>query len=503
MRYFAPAPSRSLTSSLRSPAMIWLLGPVVTAVAVVAMIGRPEWSRWLLAVSCALVMLTLALVRPKVAVLVALSYLFFVEMLRRLLIPAAPWVSFDPLLVVGTLVAAACAMRVAFARKPQVFLTRFDRCVAAILLFGVLELANPLAGGVTAALVGTFVTVGPLLWYFSGRFLLRAVDIARLLRVLPIAACCVGAYGLAQSYVGLPWWDQAWLPVGGYVSLNVGQDLRGFGTFASSSEYGAVLAVGAVVAVALGTSRPRYLLSLLVIAPALFLSSERSRLILTVVAILAILAFRYSRGVQSLLLFAAMTASLVGFDVVYGANLQGLSAGSSSLVTHQINGITSPFDAQQSTLSTHASEVVRGFLDGFTHPFGQGPAGTSDAAILTGAQTGAGTEFDTSNAFVAFGLLGGTLFLFMQLGAYGRAVSLARRRRQPEDLAVLGIVIATLGTWLIGGLYFLTPLVWILLGRMQSTDAQLEDRCLSLRGRRQPGLASGGAIRDCGGSAHA
>ena len=475
----ATAPSRSSTSSLSAPALFWLLGSVVTAVAVVALIGRPEWSRWLLAVGCGLAMLTLALVRPKVAVVVALSYLFFVEMLRRLLIPAAPWASFDPLLVVGTLVAAVCALRVALGRKPRVSLTRFDRCVVAILVFGVLELVNPLAGGVTAALVGTFVTVGPLLWYFSGRFLLRAGDIARLLRVLPLAACCVGAYGLVQTYVGLPWWDQAWLPVGGYVSLNVGQDLRGFGTFASSSEYGAVLAVGAVTAVALGTWRPKYLLSLLVIAPALFLSSERSRLIVTVLAILAILAFRYSRGMPSLLLLAAMTATLVGFDVVYGANLRALPAGSSSLVTHQINGITSPFDPQQSTLSIHASEVVRGFLDGFTHPFGQGPAGTSDAASLTGAQTGAGTEFDTSNAFVAFGLLGGILFLFMQLGTYSRAVSLALRRRQPEDLAVLGILIATLGTWLLGGLYFLTPLVWVLLGGMQSTVAQLEDRCLS------------------------
>jgi hypothetical protein len=202
-----------------------------------------------------------------------------------------------------------------------------------------------------------------------------------------------------------------------------------------------------------------------ILAVALFLASGRSALILAFLGVVIVAALRPRRPAAAL----AVTVVTLGaaFGVLHFAG-SGLAASStSSLVSHQLGGITDPLNPGSSTLLLHLQLAWDGIKGSVHHPFGQGDAVTNNAAGVNPnssvvSQTQA-TEVDISNAFVALGPLGGALYLLTVLLVLWRAVAGYFAGRDAL-LAVIGVLVVALGQWLIGGDYALSPLCWLLIG---------------------------------------
>jgi hypothetical protein len=209
------------------------------------------------------------------------------------------------------------------------------------------------------------------------------------------------------------------------------------------------------------------LLALPLLAVALFLSSSRAPLITGGLAVIVMLALRPRRlGVAAVIVVLAFGAAFGALRLVGGGGAAG------GLVAHQVNGLTNPLDAGDSTLLLHLSLVVDGVKTGVQHPLGSGTGSTNQAGTkLGGVDRGtAPTEIDFSNAFLGLGLPGGLLFLVIVATTFGFAV---RGYLAGNDLLLpaIGLLVVSLGQWLSGGHWFLAPVVWLIVGRVSATTA--------------------------------
>jgi hypothetical protein len=134
-----------------------------------------------------------------------------------------------------------------------------------------------------------------------------------------------------------------------------------------------------------------------------------------------------------------------------------------------VSGLANP-TGQQSTLPGHLSRVESGIAAGFIEPIGFGTGSITLAASHLGNASLLGTEFDPSNAAVAFGFVGLMLYLLVAVRSLGTVYRLAARRRDALSIAVLGVAAVTLFQWLNGDLYSVAWLFWLTLGWADQQD---------------------------------
>jgi hypothetical protein len=161
-------------------------------------------------------------------------------------------------------------------------------------------------------------------------------------------------------------------------------------------------------------------------------------------------------------------ALLVVVGAIYGAlwavNVDSLSGdGTSGQLKRVVVGLRNPFNAQDSTLPDHVRIAGHGFETAWRHPLGMG-TGTTHSNEGTQTKFLQDTEFDVSNAGVAFGLVG--IALSSALLLWGFALAAARAWRRPDlvHLATFGVLIISFRFWWNGGHYALAPLLWFVLG---------------------------------------
>jgi hypothetical protein len=423
--------------------------------------------RLMLALAVALLLITIALSRPVLGIAATFAYLVFLAAFRRLLIAPAGWISADPLLLVGPLVALVLIVKLFVLERRPWAPDLISKLVLAVLVLTCLEVANPAGGGVVAGLAGLLFMAVPMLWFFVGREVLSDRALERLLAFVVVLSSVVACYGLWQTQVSEPRWDTEWLNVtGGYTALNVGTELRAFGPFSSSSEY--ALFLGAALAVAFAfvlRGRLWAAVPIPLLAVALFLSSARGALVTAALAVVVLVGLRTGRALTA----AAVTLSAIGLALLAlhfaSPTLSKEGGSSSALVSHEIGGITEPLNPNSSTLLVHVALVVQGVESSVSHPLGQGTAVTNNAAGVNpntlNTETQA-TEVDISNAFVALGAAG-ALYLLLVLVILGSAARSYLRGRT-ELFPVIALLVVGLGQWLIGGDYALSPLAWLLIG---------------------------------------
>lgn len=451
---------------LRLPgaALTVLAGAVLAGALPLAALEMPGSVRGLIAALVAANLAVVALVRPRAGIGLTLLFLVLLGMVRRLLIPAAGWSAFDPLLTVGPVLALLLTVKAVFAHRlkaPDLL----SRLVVALVVFTLVEVLNPGGNGVVANTVGMLFIGAPLLWFFVGQSFGDRALVARLLPAALVLAALVAVYGLLQTFAGLPAWDDQWVAVTSYASLRVSHTVRAFGSFPSAAEYAAFLGAGMVMA--LGSLTRRRALALLLVpllAVALFLESSRGILIFTAFATLVSAALRTGRGRRAWVVFlCGLAVVLVAGRLATPAAQSAAEAANDPLVTHQVAGLTDPLNPDNSTLLLHWEIVATGAVDSIGAPLGFGPAATNLAGARTGGDT-SGAEVDVVNEFIALGVIGGGLLVAVIAITLSRAARLALRTRDPVMVAVTGVLIVTLGQWLNGGFYAMSALVWLLAG---------------------------------------
>ncbi len=436
---------------------------------------QPGQLRELVAGGIAIALLTLVFVRPRTAVLATVGFLVVLAFLRRILISAAGWSALDPLLLVGPVVAVVLMVRLFVLESRPLAVDGLSKLVLAVLGLTILEIGNPTGGGLVTGLGGFLFLGMPLLWFFIGRELATDALTGRLLWFLVSAGAVIALYGILQSKTGFPSWDIDWLNVTGYSALNVGDEIKPFGTFSSSAEYSLFLGSGLAVAAAFVLrGRGPALLALLPLAVGLFLSSTRSALITAFSAIIVLVALRPRRPVIALVAAVLSIGGSYGALKAFSGDLsRGATQSGSALVNHQVAGLTDPLNPSSSTLLVHLQLVRQGFEEGLRNPIGSGTASTNQAGGKLGGASGPAraTEVDLSNAFVALGLLGGLLYLAVVVVILVKAVR-GYFAGHELLLPVIGVLIVGAGQWLTGGHYALSPLTWLLIGWMAAVTTR-------------------------------
>lgn len=418
-----------------------------------------------MAVSVTVFLCVRCLWAPASAVLWVVAWLTVLAMIRRLLDLAGFGASSSPLLLVAP-IAVVVLVAVAAERGAFVSRTPLANGVLLLTLLVVASAVNPLQGGVAVGIAGLLFVLVPMLWFWIGRALIDDRTLERLLRMISVLAIPAAAYGLIQVYRGFPSWDAQWIETKGYVALRVGDSLRQFASFASTSEYVTFLAIGALVwAIKLRRAGGVFpaALALTVLGWALALASARAILVALPVALG--LVFAANRG------FGVVKSAVLGLGglVVLGAIVSTLDSGkvggarTSALLSRQVEGLSDPFNSDVSTLPIHIEAVFGGLGLALRNPLGQGVGSATIAAERFGGET-VGTESDPSNIAVATGIPGLLAYCFVVVSGFSLAFRTARNQRDMLSLVALGVLVVTSLQWLNGGTYSVAPIPWLMLG---------------------------------------
>jgi hypothetical protein len=426
---------------------------------------HPATARVAIGVVAAAALATLAERWPVVALQVLVLWLALLGAIRRMLtgLVSADALG-DPLLLVGPPVLAVLAL----VAVEHGALQRRTVLTHAVLILGgslVLSALNPAQGGLMVGAGGVLLVVVPMLAFLVGRVLLSDQVLSRVLWLFAVLAIPAAGYGLVQTFVGMPSWDQRWVEQRGYVALTVNGVTRAFSSFTSSAEYAIFLVIGVVCWLTLGTSsrwRPLVVPVAGLLAVAIWFESARSPVVLLVAALAAIAAARLRRSLATGLLFGGL--AIVGIPLVAGllAPTRFGAEPGDQLSAHQVHGLADPL-GEGSTLPIHIELVVDGVMSIRDEPLGRGVGSVTLAATRFGG-TLVSAEADPGNVARSAGFVGLVAYLVvLVLGiriAYRRAIE----RHDGLGLAVLGGLFVTLLQWLNGGHYLVVILPWLLLG---------------------------------------
>jgi hypothetical protein len=449
--------------------------PLVAVVSAVAgsLVTQAFFLRVVLAAIAAAALVICAVAAPRAVIYGLILWLFALGLVRRLVGSLGPGGTLDPLLLVGPVVLAVLVASTA-ARSSFRDRTPLANLVLALSALLVVSAFNPLQGGPLVGVAGLLFTVVPMLAFWIGR---AAGDDGLVRRVLQLYAglsILAAAYGLYQTFIDFPVWDQRWILQGGYSALNVGGVIRAFGTSSSASEYATFVGVGLV---AWFTLTPRVLLALpalSLLGCAIFYESSRGIIfgLALTLALLGALRRRVPLPVGLATAAIAMIAVIWFAGRIVPATDDGHST--AALIQHQLGGLADPLNPERSTLTLHLGYFWSGFVSGITNPVGHG-VGTISIASEKFGGTGQGTELDPSNMAVAAGLPGLALYLCLAGTGFHRAFKAAKLRRDRLAQCAFGVLVAMVFHWLNGGQYSVAILPWFLLGWLDREGAEASE----------------------------
>jgi cell division protein FtsW (lipid II flippase) len=201
---------------------------------------------------------------------------------------------------------------------------------------------------------------------------------------------------------------------------------------------------------------------------ALALSAIRTYLVLLVIALpIVYLVMRGRRAWK--VLIPAMLLVAVGLGALSQIDPDSIGKdGAEAGIRRVIVALNDPFASHEentdNTLQLHWENAEAGVREAFEHPVGHGTGTTGISGEHFGVKSRS-TDFDISDAGIAFGLVG--LFLAAAIVVVGlwTSIRVALSGRTFERVALVGILLVSFGAWFQGAHYVMAPLLWLLLGR--------------------------------------
>ncbi|QSO53705.1 hypothetical protein JZ785_07635 [Alicyclobacillus curvatus] len=467
---------------------------LVTIVGVAGITGKllvtsPGTIRLIIATALVVFLLGLSVRKPTMTMYFLMLYLPALGFIRRWLIPVAGWGTFDPLVIVAPIVICIIGSYWLYNRfvKREFPLpeTKLFHLVRILLLVDVLEVVNPHQGGLFAGIGGVMFYVVPLFWMVLSKQHLTERWMKVALWTVAVVGVLSALYGLKQTFYGFYPFEQTWIQLSGYAALIVGKHSRAFSTFTSAAEYAQylVIAIAVLWAVLLKGNMLAKICAapaLGLVAYALFLESSRSPIVTGMLGI-AVMSIAVVKKVSTRITVALLAViGIVGLYIALGH----MASSSNALVSHQVSGLTHPFNKKDSTASMHVSMLFSGLKRAVTNPIGSGLGATTLAAGKLGSGSGAAnSEIDLGNMCISDGLIGGITYLLIMARVIVLAIAL-NRQKQFVPVAILGVLIVTLGQWSNGGDYSTCAFVWLCIGYLDKATQTLplNQRALSKHG---------------------
>lgn len=442
---------------------------------------------------------TLALAAPLMFSLEAgLTALVLFEPFRGLLRRAqylfVPYSDTEPIHLVTPVVTALGLLLVLMRQKLEMFrATPLAGAVSVLAFICLLQIFNPLQGGLYVGLTGALFHLVPMAWFYFG----QAADeslFPRLWRLVVCLALITSLYGVYQIVAGYPAFELYWLEnTDKYSSVTVYNVKRALATFSNAEEWGRYVLLGCLAAFGFASMRSEggrrrvfWLLCALSLCGMLALTGQRTSI------------FGLFLGLGVFFVTGARTASAaLGRAVLVCLPFVLLFSLSGGLTEDDIYELEE--DRKVSTILSH---TTRGTID----PTGEGslysrletwgrlvteviPSNPLGAGL--GARTVAatravedGSKGAIDNYFLIFAVSAGVpallLLLWILFRAFAQCVSMWRAAEPGSDERVLArTVMALLTSFILNNffgtsfvIYSVAPLGWFLLGWISRKNSE-------------------------------
>lgn len=426
-----------------------------------------------------------ALERPRSALIGLFILLPVMGALRHMFMSATGVAALDPLLLVTSSVAVTIFISLTLKNEMDFTGTALAKIIFLLLIVGLIQVFNPGQGNLLVGLTGIMINLIPISFFFIARSISDLEFTHKVVRIVMTIGVLAALYGLVQVFVGFRGFEKTWLSSQGYTAATVGSTTRPFSFFNNSAEYAAYAHYAFVIALAMLLFAPKARRLLLVVAVGVigyagFLTGSRGFTVKIGLAVVVLLAAR----VRNRVLATGVAMILVTMAVAWSATtssdstIEEKDTGAAQLVEQQLRALRDPFDRSKSTLPIHFEAGTAGISYAVTHqPFGLGTgSSTRGGAKFGGLQ--AGTELDIGDAFLSLGIPGGVLYVLAIMVALAQASRVRRALPGPVWIAIWAMAATSIGAWLVGGQYAITPLIWFLIGASDGAYKRLRDRGL-------------------------
>jgi len=120
-----------------------------------------------------------------------------------------------------------------------------------------IQIFNPLQGGLIVGLSGALFILVPVTWFYFGQ-VMKPSFLVTALRLVVILGLVTSLYGVYQLAFGFPSFEQYWIDhTEFYESIAVGHVKRALATYNSAEEWGRYIEIGALAAFGLGVGANR------------------------------------------------------------------------------------------------------------------------------------------------------------------------------------------------------------------------------------------------------
>ena len=183
----------------------------------------------------------------------------FRGLMRRAQYLFVDYASQDPIHLLTPIVTVFAFALLVRSRRLEIFhSTPLAGAVSCLGLIYLIEIFNPLQGGLFVGLAGALFMFVPLLWFYFGQSV-NEEFISKILKLTVLLGFITSLYGVYQLVYGYPGFEQYWLSnTDFYDSINVGHVRRALATFSSAEEWGRYAEVGAIAAFGFAAGAGRF-----------------------------------------------------------------------------------------------------------------------------------------------------------------------------------------------------------------------------------------------------
>ncbi len=347
----------------------------------------------------------------------------------------------------------------------------------------ILQIFNPLQGGLHIGLVGALFYLIPMAWFYFGQTA-KPELFPKILKLVVLLGIITSLYGVYQMTVGYPAFELYWLNnTDAYESINVYNVKRALATYSNAEEWGRYVLLGSLAAFGFasmkseGNKRLFWFIGGVTLCGMLALTGQRSSifgLFLGLAILFVTGAKTAANGFARIVLLSLPFMLFYTFshtlsqDEIYDLDE---SRGVSIMVSHTAKGTIDPtsegsLDARFKTWNQVVTETLPG------NPLGSGLGAKTIAAGRDRPETRGAVD----NYFLTLALSAGVpaliLLLWILLKSFGYCIKLwGESESDSDDFVLARIAMALLSSFILNNffgtsfvIYSVAPLGWYLLG---------------------------------------
>lgn len=408
----------------------------------------------------------------------------FRGLLRRLQYLIVPYSQNEPIHLLTPIVTIFAFLLLFNRHKLEMFFaTPLAKIVSVMAAICMLQIFNPLQGGLYIGLTGGMFVLVPMFWFYFGQHAAPEF-LPKVLPLVVVLGIAASLYGVYQMMFGYPSFELIWIEnTDNYGSIAVYNVTRALATFSSAEEWGRYAQIGALIAFGLAFSKSEeskrllWLIGAFVLCFMIILSGQRTSifgLFLGLMILFITGAKTWGSAFGRVFLLGAVLAVFLTFSAhIADDDIYALddSQGVSTMISHSTKGTLDPtsegsLDARFETWTTILTRTLP------SNPVGMGLGYTGVSASRRGERESQPIDNHFFSLAISAGVPAALLFAWILFRAFGVCL---RRWRESEPNSVENtlwrIAMALTATFILNNffgtsfaIYSIAPLGWLLIG---------------------------------------